>query len=88
MAQFLDSFFWKDVWISLIFVTIYLLSFSLEYSQHILIIPRGSLKQVVDNKNIFIIYQPLNRQFRRKQLIGKLLWSIMRVFKRYKLLLL
>ena len=88
MAQFLDSFFWKDVWISLIFVTIYLLSFSLEYSQHILKIPRGSLKQVVDNKNIFIIYQPLNRQFRRKQLIGKLLWSIMRVFKRYKLLLL
>ena len=88
MAQFLDSFFWKDVWISLIFVTIYLLSFSLEYSQHILIIPRGSLKQVVDNKNIFIIYQPLNRQFRRKQLIGKLLWSIMRVFKRHKLLLL
>ena len=88
MAQFLDSFFWKDVWISLIFVTIYLLSFSLEYSQHILIIPRGSLKQVVDNKNTFIIYQPLNRQFRRKQLIGKLLWSIMRVFKRYKLLLL
>ena len=88
MAQFLDSFFWKKVWTSLIFVTIYLLSFSLEYSQHILKNPRGSLKQVVDNKNIFIIYQPLNRQFRRKQLIGKLLWSITRVFKRYKLLLL
>ena len=88
MAQFLDSFFWKDVWTSLIFVTIYLLSFSLEYPQHILKNSRGSLKQVVDNKNIFIIYQPLNRQFRRKQLIGKLLWSIMRVFKRYKLLLL
>ena len=88
MAQFLNSFFWKDVWTSLIFVSIYFLSFSLEYSQHILKNPRGSLKQVVDNKNIFISYQPLNRQFRRKQLIGKLLWSIMRVFKRHKLLLL
>lgn len=83
MAQFLNYFFWKDVWTSLIFVAIYFLSFSLEYSQHILKNPRGSLKQVVD-----ISYQPLNRQFRRKQLIGKLLWSIMRVFKRHKLLLL
>ena len=70
------------------FVTIYLLSFSLEYSQHILKDHRSSLKQVFDDKNIVNSYQLFNRQFRRKQLVGKLLWTVMRVFKRIKLLLL
>ena len=56
-----------------LFVTIYLLSFSLEYSQHILKNHRSSLKQVFDDKNIVNSYQLFNRQFRRKQLVGKLL---------------
>ena len=32
-----------------------------------------SVQQVVDNKKIVNSYQPLNRQFRRKELVGKLL---------------
>ena len=81
-------YFWQNVRTSSIFVKIYFLSFSLEYSQHIFENHRGSLKQVVDDKNIVIRYQLLNRKFRRKELIGELLWTIMRVFKRIKLLLL
>ena len=84
----LRFYFWQNVRTSSIFVKIYLLSFSLEYSQHIFENHRGSLKQVVDDKNIVIRYQLLNRKFRRKELIGELLWTIMRVFKRIKLLLL
>ena len=84
----LRFYFWQNVRTSSIFVKIYFLSFSLEYSQHIFENHRGSLKQVVDDKNIVIRYQLLNRKFRRKELIGELLWTIMRVFKRIQLLLL
>ena len=81
-------YFWQNVRTSSIFVKIYFLSFSLEYSQHIFENHRGSLKQVVDDKNIVIRYQLLNCQFRRKELIGELLWTLICVFKRIKLLLL
>ena len=81
----LRFYFWQNVRTSSIFVKIYLLSFSLEYSQHIFENHRGSLKQVAD---IVIRYQLLNRHFRRKELIGELLWTLMCVFKRIKLLLL
>ena len=66
----LRFYFWQNVRTSSIFVTIFLLSFSLEYSQHVFENHRGSLKQVVD---IVIRYQLLNRHFRRKELIGELL---------------
>ena len=79
----LRFYFWQNVRTSSIFVTIFLLSFSLEYSQHVFENLRGSLKQVV-----VIRYQLLNRHFRRKELIGELLWTLMCVFKRFKLLLL
>ena len=79
----LRFYFWQNVRTSSIFVTIFLLSFSLEYSQHVFENHRGSLKQVV-----VIRYQLLNRHFRRKELIGELLWTLMCVFKRFKLLLL
>ena len=81
----LRFYFWQNVRASSIFVKIYFLSFSLEYSQHIFENHRGSLKQVAD---IVIRYQLLNRHFRRKELIGELLWTLMCVFKRIKLLLL
>ena len=56
-----------------------------ELPKHILKNPKGSLKQVSYNKNIVISYQLSNRQLRRKQLIGKLLWTrIMRVYNSTK----
>ena len=45
------------------------------FPKHILKTPRGSLKHVAYKKNIVISYQLFNRQFRRKQLNGKLLWT-------------